>query len=119
MFTRTLTFGEDLRIQVLRSPYPMQHLAVAAAQYEPANPNSYGALQDLDEVPTNPRQRRRVYVLCLALGIDPAYYGLGESDRLGFWPSDDQMRDGLADLLMRRSACFGATAVFYGLHLAA
>lgn len=98
MHTATLTTGELLRLTADRSGYDFQDIATACAAFEDASRSMYRELIEADfETPPavnspNRKVRRRLYVLCLMLDLDPADFGLTADDRLGMWPPDKRLR---------------------------
>lgn len=100
---KELTVGEDLLIEVgrykQRTGRDWTVVANACASVEPATRTPYSELLALTELPTKIKPRRRLYVLCLAIGLDPEHYGLTTADRFQFWPADELIREHLANVL--------------------
>lgn len=95
LLTRELTVGEDLGIEIDRSEYRnrFHHLADALKTHEDAARSTYELLLKLETVPSpttgpNRKVRRRLYLVCVAVGVDPARYGLTSDDRAANWPGD-------------------------------
>lgn len=97
MLTRLVTIGQDLAVEIDASPWTLNAIADAAKKFEDAGRTTYGALLKLDaQVPPatsapTAKLRRRLYVVCVALGVDPGRYGLTTEDRGALWPGDEML----------------------------
>lgn len=107
-FTRTYNWGESLRLEAAMSDGGLK----AATDRIAANMgraygtrNTFATLFDLDEPPEAPLQRERAYLLIIALGLDPADWGMGDFTQPAGWPEK------AADLLKRQSRCIARTPV--------
>jgi hypothetical protein len=118
MFTAELTTGEWLRLAGERTGHDFLAIATACSLIDDSGRTSYATFIKRDfEVPPyehkrGRRTRRRLYIYCLAVGVNPADLGLTDADRGAIWPPDDKIRRMLArqlQLASRASTGFGST----------